>query len=406
MRILLACDQWYPDFRGGSARVAQASARALVERGHEVAALVPAHAELPADAVDEGVRVVRAIRRGRLPQTLSDPRQTAACARALGGRWDVLLGHQATTSSGLLAAGLGAPLAHVYHASAWREARFLRTRLPWGAARLTTTLLDPLLVRLERRALAGAARILLLSEFSAGLVRADHPGVADRIVRVGAGIDLDAFEPGDGPDAARARLGAPAGPLLLTVRRFEPRMGLEELLRAAAELAPRRSFTLVVIGKGMLDGALRALAAELGLGDRVRFLGGVSDEELRDWYRAADLFVLPTQAYEGFGLATAEALASGTPVVGTPVGATPELLGDLDPRLLAADASPAALVRSIDQALDLVGPALRERCRAYALERYTWEATGASWERALALASNGARPSGGTDSDVPRARDR
>ncbi|MEZ5099332.1 MAG: hypothetical protein R3C15_05925 [Thermoleophilia bacterium] len=95
-------------------------------------ALVPVHGAAPDDAVEDGVRVLRRIRRGGMPQTLSDPRETAAHARALGGGWDVLLGHQATTSCGLLRAGLGAPLAHVYHASAWREARFLRTRLPWG----------------------------------------------------------------------------------------------------------------------------------------------------------------------------------------------------------------------------------------------------------------------------------
>jgi glycosyltransferase involved in cell wall biosynthesis len=76
-------------------------------------------------------------------------------------------------------------------------------------------------------------------------------------------------------------------------------------------------------------------------------LGRVSDEDLVRWYRSADLVVLPTQELEGFGLATAEALASGTPVLGTPAGATPELLTDLDPGLVAADVTPDAIADAV-----------------------------------------------------------
>ena len=76
----------------------------------------------------------------------------------------------------------------------------------------------------------------------------------------------------------------------------------------------------------------------------------MEESELRDWYRAADLVVLPTVAYEGFGMVTAEALATGTPVVGTPVGATPELLEPLDPRLVAAGSDPDALAAAIRNA--------------------------------------------------------
>ena len=71
-------------------------------------------------------------------------------------------------------------------------------------------------------------------------------------------------------------------------------------------------------------------SAQLGLDKHVTFLGFVPDADLPRYYQAADVFVLPTRELEGFGLVTAEALACGTPVLGTPVGATPELLEPLD----------------------------------------------------------------------------
>ena len=128
-------------------------------------------------------------------------------------------------------------------------------------------------------------------------------------------------------------------------------MGIDRLLRALPLLG-RDDVTLVIAGTGSLAGDLPRLAAELGLAERV-LVGPVSDDSrLVDWYRAADLFVLPTTAYEGFGMATVEALASGTPVVGTAIGATPELLAPLDPRLVAPTADPDALAAAIGEALD------------------------------------------------------
>ena len=129
--------------------------------------------------------------------------------------------------------------------------------------------------------------------------------------------------------------------------------GSKHLLEAMVRLG-HRDHRLIVVGDGTLRPALEQQSRELGLAGRVRFAGLVDESALRDWYRAADVVVLPTIAYEGFGLATAEALACGTAVVGTPVGATPELLAPLDPRLLATGTTPAELGGAVDRALDLV----------------------------------------------------
>jgi peptidoglycan/xylan/chitin deacetylase (PgdA/CDA1 family) len=125
----------------------------------------------------------------------------------------------------------------------------------------------------------------------------------------------------------------------------------------------------------------------------VQLLGRVPDDELIARLGDADLFVLPTVAYEGFGMATVEALATGTPVVGTPAGATPEVLGPLDERLLAEAATPEGIAAAIRRGLELLSPELRERCRAYAVARFSWEAALPAWEAELERAAeSGRRP--------------
>jgi len=159
-------------------------------------------------------------------------------------------------------------------------------------------------------------------------------------------------------------------------------MGIEQLLRALRTL-PATDVSVAIVGGGMLTNELRNLGSALGLDGRVTFVGQVPEDELPDWYRAADLFVLPTVAYEGFGMATVEALASGTPVVGTPAGATPELLEPLDPRLVAGGSDADSLAVAIQDALAFVDDEFRKRCRDYAVARFGWEQVVRAWEKEL-----------------------
>jgi len=108
---------------------------------------------------------------------------------------------------------------------------------------------------------------------------------------------------------------------------------------------------LKLAGAGPMKAELVTLTQTLGLTKAVQFLGVVSDEELVAWYRRATLVVLPTRELEGFGLTTAEALACGAVVVGTPAGATPELLSAIDPQLVASGTSAAAIAATV---LDLL----------------------------------------------------
>jgi glycosyltransferase involved in cell wall biosynthesis len=383
MRMLVATDQWWPELLGGVARVAGETAGRLAAGGHEVTVLAPVARTLASEP-NGNPAVHRVLPRGRLPQTIGDVFGTARGARRIGGDFDLLVAHQVTTAAGLASVFPNVPLALVFHASAVRELRFLRSRLPRGTSRLATYALEPVLVALERRAIKHASAILALSRFSHDILAEDHPSCSQHVRPVSGGVDVDRFSPGDGQAAARNRLGlAGDEPLLLTVRRLESRMGVENLLAAVARIRESVPARLAVAGAGPLLEQLQRLTADLRLGDAVRFLGRVPDDELVDWYRAADVFVLPTVAYEGFGMVTPEALATGTPVVGTPVGATPELLEPLDPRLVAAGTAPDHLAEAVIGVLDRMGPELRQRCRDYACERFAWSAVMADWEAAL-----------------------
>lgn len=395
MRVLVVSGTWYPE-RNGVARVATEVAVRLAARGHEVTALVPRIATLPTEEREASLTVRRAIQRGRLPLTVKDVLETTRHARRLED-FDVLLAHGSGAAVGLANARLRAPIVLVYHASLPRELRFMRARLPWGHERVVAYLNEPITVWLEKTAVRRCARALVLSEYSRSLLVADHPEQSMKISAVSGGVDSVAFSPGDGTSAARTRLGLdPRRRLLVTVRRAEPRMGIEQLLHALRILASE-DLTLAVVGGGLLTNELRRLCSCLGLDGRVLFVGRIPEDELPDWYRAADLFVLPTVAYEGFGMVTVEALASGTPVVGTPAGATPELLEPLDPRLVARGSDPESLADAIGEALTFVDDDLRARCRDYALARFNWDDVAGGWEEALCEAAwsqnvGGSRP--------------
>jgi glycosyltransferase involved in cell wall biosynthesis len=386
MRLLIAAGEWFPDRTSGYARVVSETARRLAKRGHEVTALLPSCEGAASVASEGSLTLRRQLRRGRLPVTFTDVIGTRRHARSLvASRFDLFVAHGPTNGFGLVTARLDGPLVFVYHASTRRELRFTRRRLPLGRERISAIALDSPLALYERATVSRADEILVLSEYSRRLLVGDHPRAAAKVRLVSGGVDTAAFSPAEQGEA-RERLGIPVNQrLLLTVRRLELRMGIEELLRALSRLS--HTVHLAVVGEGSLAPTLRRVAEELGLADRVHFAGLVSEPELVDWYRAADLFVLPTVAYEGFGLVTAEALASGTPVVGTPIGATPELLTPLDPRLVASAPEGEALANAVDDALGFANPELRARCRHYACERFSWERVVDAWEEALVEAA-------------------
>jgi glycosyltransferase involved in cell wall biosynthesis len=101
----------------------------------------------------------------------------------------------------------------------------------------------------------------------------------------------------------------------------------------------------------------------------------VPREHLPFYYRSADLFLLPTLAIEGFGLATVEALASGVPAMGTRIGGTVEILKHIDDKLLFPGTDSKSLATGLERFLNDPESfhALGNRCRLEAEEKYSWE---------------------------------
>jgi glycosyltransferase involved in cell wall biosynthesis len=175
-------------------------------------------------------------------------------------------------------------------------------------------------------------------------------------------------------EEARRRLGWPEDrPILLSVRRLARRMGLELLIDSVALL--RRDFPEILVligGKGPESESLQKRIHEAGVGENVRLLGFIAEENLPLAYAAADCSIVPTVALEGFGLITVESLASGTPVLGTRISGTPEILEPLAPQLLFDEVSVEAMAQKIRSVLrhEIALPD-RDECRQYA-RRYGW----------------------------------
>jgi glycosyltransferase involved in cell wall biosynthesis len=124
---------------------------------------------------------------------------------------------------------------------------------------------------------------------------------------------------------------------------------------------------------------LVSMSRSLNLNCQIQFAGFILGKDLPAYNQAVDLFVLPTIEHEGFWLVTLEALASGTPVLGTPVGGTREILGRFDSNYLFRDTTPVALAELITATSrrlaeqPVLYTTLSLRCRRFAEENYSWE---------------------------------
>lgn len=228
---------------------------------------------------------------------------------------------------------------------------------------------------IERRAYRSADRFVTLSQAFARVLEERYRADPARIHVVPGGVDIERFSLRGTREDARRRLGWPTDrPIVLCVRRLVRRVGLEPLIDAMAALrATCPEVLLMVAGKGPLAEELASRVEQLGLTGSVRLLGFVEEQDLPMTYRAADLSVVPSQSLEGFGLIIPESLAAGTPVLVTPVGGMPEVVGGLDSGLIFSDPTPGAISSGLADALTgAVTLPTDQACNAYARERFAW----------------------------------
>jgi len=387
LSVLMVADVSPLSGAGGGERVLWEHARGLARRGHAVTVLGRAPDGAAAATLEhEGVRVAlfaagRESRAGFVREAVLAARRAARDVLAPSAI-DVLNVYQPLAGYGVL--GLSAarrmPALYTFLSPAPLEYRSRERMTRHHVGGVTGRLGTVALWALERACLRRAGRIQVLSDYSAEQLWQLYRIAEDRLVKIPGGVDLQRFHPVDDRAVVRTRLSLPKeAPLLLTVRNLEGRMGLDTLLRALPGVITRRpEVQLLVAGAGSLRAELETLAVSLGLAAHVRFLGFVPDADLPLYYQAADAFVLPTRELEGFGLVTVEALACGTPVLGTPIGATPELLDPLDPALVFDAATPEAIGARLVAFLERLDrdPAaiarLRHAARLHAERHYGW----------------------------------
>jgi len=145
------------------------------------------------------------------------------------------------------------------------------------------------------------------------------------VIPVSCGIDLRRFSPGNDGSKLRQRYGIPGRLILLYTGRLDKEKRIEVILRALPAIVERLDAQLVVAGPGKLRNDLETLAVDLGMKDRVTFLGYLPDEDVPRLYRLADVFVIAAVA-ELQSIVTMEAMASGLPVIAADVMALPELV--------------------------------------------------------------------------------
>ena len=243
--------------------------------------------------------------------------------------------------------------------------------------------LDPekreLFERLESEALAACSGVVCTSAYTAG--RMEAFGVPPTRVR--------SVPPGTEPARPAAGPGAGAAPRLLCVGTVVPRKGQDVLVKALARL---KHVKWSCVCAGSVERApdyarsVMALVQEHGLADRISFPGELGAQALDELYHHASLFVLPSH-YEGYGMALAEALARGLPVVSTTGGAIPHTVPS-DAAILVPPGDEASLSGALGHLLaGTTGNARRAKlataARTHALTLPTWERAVASFARAI-----------------------
>ena len=236
------------------------------------------------------------------------------------GPYDVI--HANFFMSGLVGLRLkwlfGTPLVMTFHALGLVRREHQREADAFPAARID----------IERRIVRHADRIVAeCPQDRMDLMRL-YRARPRRIATVPCGVDLTDFSPGSKADARR-RLGLSQDEfIVLQLGLLVPRKGIDNVIRAMGRLDPSLPARLLVVGGESAEpderatpeiARLRGVASECGVADRVEFTGRRERSALRDFYIAADVFVT-TPWYEPFGITPLEAMACGTPVVGSAVG--------------------------------------------------------------------------------------
>jgi glycosyltransferase involved in cell wall biosynthesis len=356
VRIVQVAPFFYPHAGGVESHV-RTLATELAREGHEVT-VVTSHyrRDLPATEMREGYRIVRSPSLGVLFNTPID------------------------IESGRTLRGIPADVAHLHYPpplTSFFAARALdSSRVPI----CLTYHCDLYLPGLSGRALAGLyERAFLpptLRRARRIIVHTRSYGRTSMVLRdrtldvIPSIVDLGRFRPGIDSSSLRGDLRLDGKRVIAFTGRLVPHKGVDVIVQALRELPP--DVVLLVIGSGPRLPELVGFAARVGVADRVRFCPSVSDDDLPRYLALAEMFVFPSQnRLEGFGLAAAEAMAMGLPVIVADVPGVREIIEDRREGLLTEPLIASDVARKIRMLLDdpalarQMGAAGRRRAEAH-----------------------------------------
>ncbi|HEV3361253.1 MAG TPA: glycosyltransferase [Pseudonocardiaceae bacterium] len=340
MKLVIGADTFPPDVNG-AARFAHQLAAGFVGRGHDVHVICPSDTGAARTEVMDGITVHRLGSHG----TPYHP------------TFRICLPWQVKSATAALLDEIEPDLVHVQaHFVVGRALvrNAVRREIPIVATNhfMPENLFDYLKVpnwlrqlaaRLAWRDLArvfGEARVVTAPTPTAARMLVSRAGLTDALAR-SCGVDLDRF--------ADAQASTSTTPTVLFVGRLDAEKRVSELLRAMALLP--ESIHAEIVGNGSCRAELEALAGHLGIADRVRFHGFVTDDELRSAYGRCSVFCMPGVA-ELQSLATMEAMAAGKPVVAANAVALPHLVRPGENGWLFEPGDIAGLAKALGAVLD------------------------------------------------------
>jgi glycosyltransferase involved in cell wall biosynthesis len=242
--------------------------------------------------------------------------------------------------------------------------------------------MNPLFLRMARFAFAQAATITTnsidLLEAATALGAAPH-----KIRLIIYGVDPQAIAPDiAGRAALRARLGIDQDtPVILAVGRLVAKKGFDVLVRALPHI--RQPATVVLVGDGAERAALEKLAEELGVRERIHFVGNVPRNELTGYYNTADIFAMPSVRLpvDGLNVSVVEAMSCGLPVVASDVGGNPLVVADGENGVLVGEGDHVALGAAVNRLLAdaPLRTAMGRRSRERVLAEFSWQRLAVSY---------------------------